>query len=99
MEVSTQELHEIAEKLARSTMERWDERVRQAEQRIYGWEAIAAEIERLRGVRCTTKTVRRWWRARRLPVDRDPLGYSVTRWELERWLRAHPVAPGEDSAA
>lgn len=89
--MSVSEISALATELARSQMRDWDERVRRADERIYGWKSIAAEVERLKGVPCSTKTVRRWWKGRRMPIDTDPIGISITRWELERWLRSRPL--------
>ena len=59
---------------------------RAANERIYDVKQIAAEV----GV--STKQIRRWVLQHGFPLDRDPRGFSVRRWNLERWMEAHRVA-------
>lgn len=57
-----------------------------ANERIYDVKQIAAEV----GV--SVKQIRRWVLNNGFPLDRDPRGFSVRRWNLERWFEAHRVA-------
>ncbi len=62
-----------------------EERQRQ-HARVYGEKAIIAEL----GISRSTfwKLVKR----EMLPVDRDPFGISIRRWDVQRWLEGRRVA-------
>jgi hypothetical protein len=80
--LSKEELAEVAITAARATVEAMQERERHATERIYGIKVIAAEC----GV--SEDTFARWVAKHGFPLDKDPRGYSVRRWNLERWFEA-----------
>jgi len=57
-----------------------------ANERIYDVKQIALLLK------VNTSTLWRWVRLKGFPLDKDPLGHSVRRWQLERWLEANRVA-------
>jgi len=57
-----------------------------ARERIYGKKQIAAAA----GV--SRVQLDEWVKRKGFPMDRDPRGYSVSVWHLERWFEAHRVA-------
>lgn len=91
--IRIEDVGDLGFQIARATMKAWEERERAACERIYTWKCIAAEVEKQKGVPVSVKTLRRWWRTRRFPIDTDKIGVSVTRHELERWLRARTHLP------
>lgn len=80
------ELAEIAMMAARTAVEATRIEREKANERIYGVEAIASEC----GV--DRHSIRRWVNTRGFPLDKDPRGFSVRRWNLERWFEAHRAA-------
>lgn len=95
--MTPQDIAAIALELARGTSRDWAERVKQADERVYGWKGIADELRRIRGVPVHVRSVRRWWKTRRLPIDEDSAGdVSSTKWELERWARPRRLDPSDE---
>lgn len=53
---------------------------KRANERIYDVKQIAIELE------VHTSTVWHWVRTKKFPLDKDPKGYSILRWQLDRWM-------------
>lgn len=77
---------------AKVAMECWEAQRKRANERIYGFKLIAAELD------ISLDKLRRLVQTKRLPLDRDPRGYSIARWELDRWMETNrrPVVPTDD---
>lgn len=84
--MTKEELAELATLAARAAVEATRIERERANERIYGIEAIAAECN------VDRHSIRRWVNSRGFPLDKDPRGYSVRRWNLERWFEAHRQA-------
>ncbi|NUP08441.1 MAG: hypothetical protein HOW73_20515 [Polyangiaceae bacterium] len=70
----------IASAASKAALETIEAERRRANERVYGEKAILAELGISRS---------KFWRLvrlDRLPVDRDPLGLSIRRWDVNRWL-------------
>lgn len=90
MTIDSSELAHIASiaatAAAKATVETWEARRAKANERIYTIKAIAIEVG------LSERQVRDLVSRGKFPLDRDPRGYSVRRWELERWIEARRVA-------
>jgi hypothetical protein len=84
--LSKDEIAAIAEVAAAATISTMEAARRRADERLYGVEAIAAEC----GVH--DDTLRMWVNKHGFPLDKDPRGYSVRRWMMDRWFEARRVA-------
>lgn len=74
------------EALIRAMLKVEEERRDKLNDRIYGLQAIAAHC----GV--TDETVKTWVERHGFPLDKDPKGYSVQRWNMARWFDARRQA-------
>lgn len=88
--METEQLERIAGVAAvaacRALMDSLETQRAKANERIYTLKAIALEI----GI--SERQLRDLIGRGRFPLDKDPRGNSVRRWELERWLEAKRVA-------
>ena len=80
MALDKEDVEEIAKAVARATVEAIAERGKRDNERLYGLKQIADEC----GV--TEVSLKRWVARHGFPLDKDPKGYSVKRWNLERWF-------------
>lgn len=72
----------IAAAASKAALEILESERKRATERIYGEKAILAELKLSRST---------FWRLVKhdmLPVDRDPFGLSIRRWDVERWLES-----------
>jgi hypothetical protein len=81
-EIKTADLAIIARAVADAAFELAERERRAQSERIYGMKTIAAEC----GVSHDVLT--RWVNTHGFPLDKDPRGYSVRRWNMERWFEA-----------
>lgn len=76
------ELSAIAEGVARAASSIISDERRRSMERIYHVKVIAIEA----GV--SVRQLREWVRKQGFPLDHDPRGYSVRRWDMDRWFDA-----------
>lgn len=81
-EIKTADLAIIARAVADAAFELAERERRAQSERIYDVKVIAIEC----GV--NPKTIGQWVKNHGFPLDRDPRGYSVRRWNMERWFEA-----------
>jgi hypothetical protein len=81
-ELSADEIRALAEGVAVAANTIVERERKRASERIYGFARIAIEC----GV--AERQLRRWVRRNGFPLDRDPIGLSVVRSSMERWLEA-----------
>ena len=86
MSLTSEDVQELARVVSTTTVDAIESHRRRAEERIYGLKTIAIEC----GV--SDDTLRVWVNRKSFPLDRDPRGFSVKRWLLERWFEAHRQA-------
>lgn len=78
--LDAEELAAIAGAVSAAAIKAVEAERKRANERIYGEKAILAELK-------ITRTV--FWRLVKrdaLPIDKDPFGISIRRWDVERWL-------------
>lgn len=84
--LETEDLAAIAKAIGAAAIDALESERRRATERIYGEKAIVAELGISR---------QQFWKLVKremLPVDRDPLGLSIRRWDVQRWLEGRRVA-------
>jgi hypothetical protein len=80
IKLEAEDVGAIATAASKAALEILESERKRANERIYGEKAILAELK-------ISRTV--FWRLVKrddLPVDKDPFGISIRRWDVQRWL-------------
>ena len=90
MALTVEEAQEIALVASKVALDVWETKRKHANERIRGMKAIAIELG------CTDRHLSDLVKEHGFPLDHDPAGgYSVARWELERWMESRRISAQE----